>query len=127
MNEFREVELKEYNYDTNENESRETVSLYLLAKNLKVEHLARLLENWLNSYDRAAQRGRVIGEAGVRWHRTLQGTLVNFALGILVGYAKKYQEEWGGHTDPRNETAFKAAGIVASLVEDGTIPLQPFI
>lgn len=122
-----EIVVTEYDYDAKETRTVATVSTYLLAKCLTPALVAEILGDWLNSFENAIKRGQFVGKNAVTWHRSLQGLLVNFALGILVGFAQEYQEQWGGHTDPRNETAVKAASKVKDLIEDKTIPWQPFI
>jgi hypothetical protein len=118
------VELREYNYDTNQYDSKGEVNLGALAKCLKPQDVALILDHWVNGvcgnpYGNGQKMGRMFQET----HRTLQGCLTNLALGILAGMGEADPR----YTDPRNETAVATANKVKALVDDGTLNIQPFI
>lgn len=58
-----------------------------------------------------------------RQHRTLQGCVVNFCLGLLAGMADA--GEFG--TDPRNQTAVNSCVKIKAMLADGQILYQPLI
>jgi len=120
------INLKEYNVETGQYEDAGTVSARSVGKGVDEESLLSLLEAFLNSFASGYNRGLTIGSLAVDagMHRTLQGQLVNFALGILEGYASKMDLAW---TDPRNHTAAIAAHKIKSLLDAGELPKQPFI
>lgn len=68
-----------------------------------------------------ATRGLDLGKALCNKHRTIQGVLVNWLIGILVGLAT--QE----YTDQRNKQAIETCKFIALATEDGQIKYQPFI
>jgi hypothetical protein len=118
------VELKSYNYDTKQVESEGEVSLWLVSKNMKLEDLCYLLDEWINCNGSSGFRtGQRMGQKFQETHRTLQGLLVNWALGILVGLA----EQDPRFTDARNKTAVETAIKIKEMLERGELPLQPFI
>lgn len=90
-----------------------------VAKHITVGQFAYLLEVMLNSMARSPFRDGVkIGKILCQAHRTLQGCAVNFALGILVGFASTE------YTDARNEKAIELAKKVKDIVDlDGVQPL----
>lgn len=94
---------------------------YTLARSLNAEQLAELLDDWLNSSFGSQHQGITIGLKLRRTHRTLQGSLVEFVLGILRGIS---QQE---HTDARNETAIETAKEITRLLEEGKLKHQMFI
>ena len=122
MNTPHTITITNYNYDTKQSEVVvEDLSIHLLSKSIEVEHLAGLLDGFLNSYGNQFKQGEKVGTLFMETHRTLQGCFVNFLLGCLVGIAKTE------YTDPRNEKAIFTAQAVARLVIEGKLHLQPFI
>jgi len=99
-----------------------TVNLRTVAKNLKTEDLAYILDSWINTNGSSAfKTGKELGQMFRETHRTLQGLLVNMCLGILAGISE--QE----YTDPRNQRAIQTAKEITRQVTEGELPLQPFI
>jgi len=122
MNTPHTVTITNYNYDTKQTEVVvKDLSIHLLSKSIKAEHLAALLDGFLNSYDNQFKQGEKVGTLFMETHRTLQGCFVNFLLGCLVGIAKTE------YTDPRNEVAIAASKEVKRLLDTGALPIQPFI
>lgn len=118
------VELKEYDYDLNQTISRGEVNLWLLAKNLKAEDLCYLLDEWVNMHGSSAfNTGEKMGRKFQETHRTLQGLLTNLCLGILTGLGRQELR----FADDRNRRAVQACQKIGKLLEDGELPLQPFI
>lgn len=118
------VELKEYDYDARQTISRGEVSLWLLAKNLKLEDLCYLLDEWVNVHGSSVYRtGEQMGQKFQETHRTLQGLLTNLCLSILVGLGRQELR----FTDDRNRRAVEACQKLAQFIENGELPLQPFI
>lgn len=116
------ITIKQHNYTTNETELIGEVSTHALVRCVNTEQLAELLDDWVNIHT-GFQNGLKMGRIFQETHRTLQGQLVNLALGILVGLGETDPR----YTDPRNEFAIKAANKVKEMVESGEMPSQPFI
>jgi len=74
------------------------------------EDIAKLLKDWLNSYDRAELRGAKAGKQFLEEHRSLQGLVVNFMVAALVAMAD-------GDTDPRNAKAIELCRKVKQIVD----------
>lgn len=116
------ITVSTYDYDTGERKVVvEDLSIWLLAKSLTPEHLAALLDDFLNSFNNPFRTGETVGEKFLATHRTIQGCFVNFLLGCLAGISN---EEY---TDLRNQTAIAAAKEVKRLLDEGKLPIQPFI
>ena len=97
------------------------VSIYSISKAFKADHVAVLLDNWLNSFEYGFERGQYIGRCWRNTHRTLQRTAVRFALGILCGIAE--QE----YSDPRNADALAMAQKVKAMYDAGELDTGRFI
>jgi hypothetical protein len=96
------------------------VSIYALGKALKNSpdmdgQMANLLEDVMNGFHNHYNDGLEIGRYLSRAHRTLQGCVVNWALGILCGLA---EQKYG---DLRNEHALTLCRLVCDMVaKEGT-------
>jgi hypothetical protein len=65
----------------------------------------------MKDYRNGLQVGRDFRNA----HRSLQGSAIRFALGIIIGLSE--QE----YTDARNETPVEMAQKIAKMIGDGTL------
>lgn len=113
------VTLKQYNYDTNQMEELEQVSLYLLGKSISSEQLGALISNFINGRSSPSD-AKEVGAYMVGEHRSLQNLFVRFCLMAIVGYADAYGN---GFTDPRNEGAVKMANMIKEFVAQEGLPL----
>ncbi len=98
----------------------ETISIYLVARSLTAQNFAA---RWTNTSTWGA---RATGRAGRSvWNcaapHTLQRLVICFALGLIAGLAE--QE----HTDPRNATAIQTAKRIAAMLQNGDLPLDPYV
>lgn len=122
MNTSHTIRLKAYNPDTSRNEETgENIDVYSLAKSLTLENFAALLDDYLNLGGKGYREGREIGLQLRYTHRTLQRLAICFALGLIAGLS---EQEF---TDPRNETAIQTAKKVVKLLEEGELPVGPYI
>ena len=116
--EIHKMTIKTYNYDTKTVEvKQEDVSVYEVAKNMTPAQFHYFVECYINSYSVDYNAGKELGEHFEGVHRTLQGTLYRFCMGILVGLSKQ------DYTDPRNEVAVKNCKKIAQMLEDGTLKM----
>ena len=116
------IHLKAYNLDTSRNEATgETLDVYSLAKSLTMENFAALLENYLNLGGKGYREGHEVGLQLRYTHRTLQRLVICFAFGLISGLS---EQEF---TDPRNETAIRTAKKVVQLLDEGELPVGPYI
>ena len=102
-----------------------TVSIRDLAGALRQAEqadVAELLSDYCNRLAATYPVGIEIGRALQEKHRTLQGTVLNLCLGILIGIGENVR-----YTDPRNEVAVKTSQQIARDLEDGRFYCQPFI
>lgn len=121
------ITITSYNYSTNQVDTvAEDISLRDIAKSAKAEDIAGILENYLNSYTLGSKIGVDIGKlfGDGNAHRTIQGQFVNFALGLLYGYAEVQDPKY---SDLRNQEAVRTAHKIKELLEDGTLGRQAFI
>jgi len=122
MNENNTIKIREYNPETSRNEeTRETISVYTLAKSLTPETFASLLDDFLNLGGKGYREGKEIGLQLRFTHRTLQRLVICFAFGLIAGLSE--QE----YTDPRNETAIQTAKKVVQMMEAGELPFGCYI
>jgi hypothetical protein len=122
MNENNTIKIREYNPETSRNEeTRETISVYSLAKSLTPETFASLLDDFLNLGGKGYREGKEIGLQLRITHRTLQRLVICFAFGLIAGLSE--QE----YTDPRNETAIQTAKKVVEMMEAGELPFGCYI
>ncbi len=96
------------------------VSMYVLARVIKADDLAELIDSFLNGFG-SEESGYEIGKKLRFTHRTLQRLVILFALDILRGISE--QESW----DARNEFAIQAAKKVTQMREDGELSIGRYI
>ena len=122
MNTSHTIRLKAYNPDTSRNEQTgESIDVYSLAKSLTLENFTALLDDYLNLGGKGFREGRETGLQLRFTHRTLQRLAICFAFGLIAGLS---EQEF---TDSRNETAIQTAKKVVKLLEDGELPVGPYI
>jgi hypothetical protein len=93
----------------------ESLSLWLVARCVNTRNVASFLSTYLNSFSVDFKTGKTIGELFRNEHRTLQGSLYRFVLGILVGLSDQ------NYTDARNEVAVENSKKIKRMVDDGEI------
>lgn len=91
---------------------------YYIAKSLENDSMTEILSDFLNSFSKDFNSGFAIGQLFRNYHRTLQGTLVRWAFGLIVGLATN-----NIHYDARNEMAIKAGLKVKELLDSGEIDM----
>lgn len=97
-------------------------SVHAIARAIKPEQFAALIDNKLNSMSSdPLHEGIKVGACLRRTHRTLQRAVVGFALGILYGIS---QQEY---TDDRNRTAIQTAKQVAAQIDADQLLIGQFI
>lgn len=87
------------------------VSLWKLVRAVSVDNVTRFLDDYLNAGGKRERDGKEIGLRMRNTHRTLQGNLVMWVLGILAGISE--QE----YTDARNENAIKTAKKITRIMQ----------
>lgn len=122
LQEFSTLQLRRYNYDKNEMETIGQAELYDISKSAEEGHVAYILEGFLNrSSKHSIRSGEEIGRILKIAHRTLQRKIVGFCLGVLHGIAD--QE----YTDPRNADAINTAKKISKMMDNGDLPIGPYI
>jgi hypothetical protein len=96
-------------------------SIGMIARSMSVEQFTELYNDFLNLGGKGYLSGQAVGEQLRFTHRTLQRSAIAFALGIIIGISdQKY-------TDARNETAISTAKKIKELMDNGEIPLGPYV
>jgi len=122
MDESKTINLKAWNSGSSRTEETgETISTYTVAKSLTLENFTALLDEFLNLGGKGFREGQLVGQQLRTTHRTLQRLAICFALGIIAGLSEQ------GHTDPRNETAILTAQKITQMLEEGELPLGPYL
>lgn len=115
------LELKHYDWDKKETVIDGEVDIYQVSKAFeKGEQVAELLSGFLNSFSQDFRSGFSVGRLFQNQHRTLQGTLYRWALGLIVGLGDKVEIRF---TDARNETAIKGSQQIAKMIENDELML----
>lgn len=115
------IKLHHWDYDKNERVEDEIVDVSQIARCATHENFVYLMDCFLNYGGKQYREGLEVGKDMRFTHRTLQRSIVAFALGILVGISE--QE----HTDPRNEDAIKTAKKIAQMIADNQLPVGPYL
>jgi len=110
-----EIVLKSWNYDENKMETVGEVSPYLLGKSMTEKDFARVISEFLNIGGKDYQVGIEVGKIERSDHRTLQGLLVRFCLGVIVGLSEQ------DYTDARNEKVVALGKKLAQMLKDGEL------
>lgn len=97
------------------------ISLWSIARAMKLPHLASLLDNFLNLGGKQYPEGYRLGKIMRSTHRTLQRCLYAFCIGVIVGLS---EQEF---TDERNETAIASAKEIKEMVENGKLSAGPYL
>lgn len=110
------IEMKHYNYDTKQIEALPSVNIYHLTRCINSEQLAYFLGEHLNVGMKGGfSYGKLIGKFCQNEHRTIQGELIRFCLGLIVGLSDQQ------YTDARNEVPVRTGKRIALMLEDGTL------
>ena len=110
-----DIQLKSWNYDENKMEVLGEVSPYLLGKSMSAENFAEVISNFLNSGMKDYGVGYEVGKIEQSDHRTLQGSLVRFCLGVIIGISEQ------DYTDARNEKVVELGKKIARMIKDGEL------
>lgn len=92
------------------------ISVFDITKNLTRRNLADILSEWLNMGFKDYKDGVALGKMFQTEHRTMQGVIIRFCLGVIIGMSKDVQ-----YTDARNETPIEMGKKLAKMVEDGEL------
>ena len=109
--------LQEYNWDTKETVQVGETSTYTLVRSMNIDDFCQFLDDFINSGGKDYRDGIAVGTKLMSTHRTLQGCLIRFCLGVIVAFAKQ------DYTDARNEKPVAMARKIAELVKDGTLDM----
>lgn len=112
---MKDIVLKKYDYSKNEFEEIGKVGVSTLARSIDTEDFSSLMQEFLNVGMKDYREGERVGTLCQRAHRTIQGSIVRFCLGVLVALGK--QE----YTDARNETPVALCKQVTKMLEDGSL------
>lgn len=118
---MKEITLYKYDQETDGDTAEVTFSVFRLARSLDLENFSDLMGEFLNLNFREFPEGLAVGHRCRKEHRTIQRSIVCFALGILAGISE--QE----HTDARNETAIETAKKIRQMITDGDLPVGMLI
>lgn len=111
---YSEINVEDYSYEGRA--PKEPKNIYDLA-----HHLSNNANGGYISGFSSFKKGVSLGLYLRREHRTLQGNIINFLLGIICGLAEQK------YTDPRNETGVDACKKIREDLENENIHLQPYI
>ena len=114
---MKDIKLTRYNHDTKKIDDMGTVSGYDLVNSMTTEDVQSFLMDWLNRGMKDYRDGVQVGMLSHYSHRTGQGSLARFALGIIIGLSE--QE----YTDARNETPVKMGKDIKKMLEDGKLDM----
>lgn len=117
MSEKSEIQLREWNYDTNKWDDKGTVSTYTIVRSIKPEQFTYLLSEYINVGMKDLGEGKRVGTEFQSEHRTLQGSLFRFCMGVIIGLSKQQ------YTDARNEIPVATAKIISDMVDKGELKL----
>ena len=106
--------VESYSYENRNSAAPKTI--YDLA-----HHLSNNVNGGYINSSGAFGKGVSMGMYLRREHRTLQGCIINFLLGVICGLA---EQKW---TDPRNEHGVASCQKIRDMLTDEEIHLQPFI
>lgn len=113
----RDIELVEYTDNGKFELTGEKVSTYTLSRSMSTENMASLLSDFLNVGMKDYREGAIIGECFQTEHRSLQGSAIRFALGIIIGMADQ------DYTDGRNEVPVAMAKEIKAMIENGALKM----
>lgn len=95
------------------------LNTYTIARTIKAEELASLLEDYVNG--RSSRDGLVIGRKLIETHPTLQAEAVGLCLNILYAMADRQ------YTDARNATAIATCKKIKAMMDDGEFSRGQYI
>lgn len=122
--ENRTITMKDRDWDVEDKtayKNERTEHLSTVARYMNAVQFSNLLDNFLNVGGKREQDGFIVGLMARRMHRTLQGNLMEFLLGVIRGLS--YQE----HSDARNESALRTAKQITQDMDDGRYERQRYI
>jgi hypothetical protein len=111
----REIQLWHYDYEKKERVEDGTVSIYPIAMCMTNENMTQLLDNHLNRYNNHYKDGLAVGKMLHHVHRTGQGNVGRWALGVLIGLGE--QE----YTDHRNEAIVAFGKELKRMIDRGEL------
>lgn len=109
-----DLNIEDYSYENRNADAPKTI--YDLA-----HHISNNVNGGYLGSSAAFGKGLGMGLYLRREHRTLQGCIINFLLGVICGLAN--QE----YTDLRNEEGVKSCKKIRDMIESEDIHRQPFI
>lgn len=93
------------------------VSVYAIAKRLTAPQMANIMDEFCNCGMKDYREGEIVGKYLQSAHRTIQGSVIRFCLGVIIALSK--QE----YTDARNEMPVQMGKQIAAMIEDGTLKM----
>ncbi len=118
---MKDITIYKYDPETDGDKAEATFSPTALAKAMDLEDFAEVLQEFLNWGMKEYADGYAVGHRCRRAHRTIQRSIITFALGIIAGMAE--QEHW----DERNATAITTAKKLREMIADGQLPVGMLI
>lgn len=89
---------------------------YGFAESAKHEDFANLLDDYCNIGMKDYSNGVRVGKLCQNKHRTIQGSIIRFCLGVIIGMSVGVE-----YTDARNETPIAMGKKLAKMIEDGDL------
>jgi hypothetical protein len=103
------------------------ISVYEIARNIKEEQIAELLEDFGNRFFNEYHSGQRVGKLLETAHRTLQASIFRWALGLCVGLSDRTITRSDGSTfeavDERNEMSVRCGKDIERLIEEGVLKM----
>lgn len=118
-----DIQLKRYNYTTQQVEEIGSVSLYDLKNSMTDEQFAALISDYLNGH-RPAPLAKAVGTSMAQDHPSLQHEQVAFLIQAVVNYGGLMK---GRYTDDRNEGAARVAVMLHEMAERGELNIGMYI
>jgi hypothetical protein len=92
-------------------------SVYVLSRSMTTQNVADFLDDYLNVGMKDYREGERVGALLQTSHRTIQASVIRFALGIIIGLSKQ------DYTDARNEMPIAMGKKITKMVETGELEM----
>ena len=112
------LKLEKWNPATSQSEPLAEVSPWDISRAIKTpEQLVEILSDYLNRGTKDYNTGIAAGKVAQNQHPTLQGSMIRFCLGVVVGMSTN------DYTDARNATPVALGRKLAQMLKDGTLDM----
>lgn len=98
-------------------EKEDKLDVYSFAKSAKAEDAAQFLDDYCNIGMKDYGNGVIVGKKLQSHHRTIQGSVIRFCLGVIIGLSDVDMR----YTDARNETPVAMGQKITQMVKDGDL------